>query len=126
MPALIKRVHGTADSIDAIIADFHKDHGEAAGVSRMAVKRTLNDTAFVVRETRAPYPSQRRFVQPDVLAEHGLEDTPLPAAPPPVAKSKAAVVKTKTAGKSKPKAKKVADQGGAQATLLSAFKPLSA
>lgn len=110
MPALIRRVHGSGDSVDAIINDFFKEHGEAAGVTRMAVKRTLNDPTFAVREIRSPYTSQRRFVLPAVLTQFDLENTPLPD--PPVAKPK-------------PKSKKGSDGNGGQASLLKAFKPLA-
>ena len=113
VPHLIRRVHGTADSIDAIVSDFHKEHGEAAGVSRQTIKRTVVDSGFAVRETRAPYPSQRRFVRPAILKKFELENLPMPAPPP-------------TAAKSKPKGKKSNDATVApKATLLNAFKPLA-
>jgi hypothetical protein len=62
-PSLIRRVHGTPDSIDAIVEDIANEH---TSLSRAEIKRAVNDTTFSTREVREPYKTTRRFVLPSV------------------------------------------------------------
>lgn len=74
-PELIKMVHGSLISADRAAAEFTAAHAE---VTKAAVSRLIKDPAFCVREVRAPYTKQRRFVQAEMLATHNLTDLPLP------------------------------------------------
>jgi len=91
MPELIKLVHGSLRSADRLVAEFSGAH---ADVTKAAVSRLVKDKegSFCVREVRAPYTKQRRFVVAQVLETHNLTGLALPE---PIAVTKPARVESK-------------------------------
>lgn len=79
LPDLIKLVHGSTAGIGKLVDTFVNAH---SGVTKAAALRLVKDTNFSVRELRAPYKKERRFVVTDVLEKYGLTDLPLPEAGP--------------------------------------------
>jgi hypothetical protein len=82
LPLLVRLVHGSPRGREALMDEFVREateQREGLKVSRAKIGQKIE--AISERALRAPFKKQRRFVRAEVLAELGMADLPLPAAP---------------------------------------------
>eukprot|EP00049_Salpingoeca_infusionum_P015591 m.305475 g.305475 ORF g.305475 m.305475 type:complete len:431 (-) comp15907_c0_seq12:4120-5412(-) len=78
IPDFIEHIHGSPSGVNALITGFLEKVGPT--VPKAALDRKLRDTAFVVKEVRAPYTKPRWFVSEATLKQYDLHKLPLPPA----------------------------------------------